>query len=122
MLELASRRARRSGGHQKDGPEPVPQRLSSCVGNGIGGYCSLMQTTRALIFASRGDKPGPIMVVVGTAKPIRPFALDGISQTVLLGAKAPSELVLGSAIYKVHLRWVLVSDPYIIQRKCHYNE
>lgn len=84
-----------SGGHQIDGPEPVPQRLSSCVEDGIGGHCGLMQTTPALIFSSRGDEPGPIMVAVGTTKPIRPFTLDDISQTVALGAETTSELSRG---------------------------
>ena len=58
----------------------------------VGGHRGLMQTTAALIFSSRGDEPGPIMVAAWTAKPIRPFALDEIFETVSLSAKAPSEL------------------------------
>ena len=92
MLELASRGPRGAGGHQIDGPKPVPQGLSGLVKDGVGGHRGLMQTTFALIFPARGDKPGLIMVTPGAAKPIGPFALDHISQTIPLGAEATSEL------------------------------
>jgi len=92
ILELAGRGARGSGSHQKDRPEPVPQGLSCLVKDGMGGEGGLMITPLALILSPGGDEPGLIMTTPGTAEAIGPLAFDEIPETIMLGAKPPSEL------------------------------
>jgi len=92
ILELTGRGARGSGGHQKDGPKPVSERLSGLVKDGIGDHRGLMITTLALIFSARSDQIGLMMVTARTSKTIGPFALDEIPEAIPLGAKSSFEL------------------------------
>ena len=92
MLELASRRARSSGGYQKDGPKPVPQGLSSLVKDGVGSDRGLMSTMSTLIQFAGFDEIGPIMATTRTAEPVWPFTPDDIPQTITFCAKPPTEL------------------------------
>jgi len=92
ILELTGRGARGAGGYQKDRPEPVPQRFSRLVKDGMGGEGGLMVTLLALILPPGGDEPGLIMATPGTAEAIGPLAFNEIPEAVTLGAKPPSEL------------------------------
>jgi hypothetical protein len=85
-LNLAGRRTRGPGGHQKDGPKPVPQGLSGLVKDGIGGKGCLMTTTFALIEPSLLYDIGLMMATPGTPKTIRPFLSDQIPKTIPLCA------------------------------------
>lgn len=92
ILELTGRGARGSGGHQKDGPELLPQGFACLVKDGMGGNGGLMIAALALILSPRGDQIGLIMVTAGTAEATGPFARDEIPEAVTLGAKPPCEL------------------------------
>jgi hypothetical protein len=95
ILQLTSRGAGGSGGHQIDCPEPVTKRFSGLMKDSIGADCGLMQTTLALILSARGDQIGLIMVTAGTAKTIRPFPFDEIPEAIPLSTKPPPQLSEG---------------------------
>jgi len=90
MLELTGRGACGSRGYQKDGPEPVSQRFSCLVEDGMGDEGGLIITLLALIFLPRWDGKGPIIVTAPTPKAIGPLASNQIPEAVTLGAKPPS--------------------------------
>jgi hypothetical protein len=92
MLELTGGRACGSGGYEKYGPKPVPQRLSGLVKDGVSDKRGLMPAVGALIQLAGCNQIGVIVATARAVEPIRPFAFDEIPQAIPLGAKSSFEL------------------------------
>ena len=92
ILELTGRGARGAGGHQIDGPEPIPQGFSGLMKDRVRCHRSLMTATTALIQLSSFNEISSTMVTTRTSKALRPFAFDEIPKAIPLGSKPAPEL------------------------------